>query len=238
MMRLNGVCLITPDVPRLYDFYRQVLQMEPGGDDSFAGFETQRASLSLYHLEGMLQMAPGSMQGTQHSFTLEFEVDDVDAEYRRLLDLNVEIVKPPTTQPWGWRSVWFRDPAGNIVNFCSYVGADKPLDPKAVVRDYFQRLLNERDLSVCDELLAPDYRDHDAPDDTPRGPQSTKEYVAGFLADYPDLHVEVLDVMAEDHQAAARLVWRGTHKDSGEPLNREGVVWLRLDEQGRLVERW
>ncbi|HKW35048.1 MAG TPA: nuclear transport factor 2 family protein [Candidatus Acidoferrum sp.] len=26
-------------------------------------------------------------------------------------------VKPPTTQPWGTRSVYFRDPDGNLVNF-------------------------------------------------------------------------------------------------------------------------
>jgi hypothetical protein len=35
-------------------------------------------------------------------------------------------------------------------------------DPKEVVRTYFDRLLNQRDLSVCDELLAPNYIDHDA----------------------------------------------------------------------------
>ena len=30
--------------------------------------------------------------------------------------MNAEIVKPPTTLPWGRRSVWFRDPDRNIVN--------------------------------------------------------------------------------------------------------------------------
>jgi catechol 2,3-dioxygenase-like lactoylglutathione lyase family enzyme len=35
----------------------------------------------------------------------------------RLLTEGVEIVKPPTTQPWGRRSVWFRDPDGNVVSF-------------------------------------------------------------------------------------------------------------------------
>ncbi|WP_037681784.1 VOC family protein [Streptomyces griseus] len=28
----------------------------------------------------------------------------------------IEILKPPTTQPRGRRSVWLRDPEGNIVN--------------------------------------------------------------------------------------------------------------------------
>ena len=36
------------------------------------------------------------------------------------------IVKPPTTQPWGRRSVWFRDPDGNIVNFYADVANAAP----------------------------------------------------------------------------------------------------------------
>ena len=44
-------------------------------------------------------------------------VEDVDREHERLLANEVEIVKPPTTQSWGRRSVWFRDPDGNVVNF-------------------------------------------------------------------------------------------------------------------------
>ncbi len=71
----------------------------------------------------MEQMVPGSMQGAgAGTAVLEFEVADVDQEYARLLGLNVPIVKPPTTQPWGLRSVWFRDPDGNIVNFFAAVG--------------------------------------------------------------------------------------------------------------------
>ncbi len=43
-------------------------------------------------------------------------MDDVDAEYERLAGLGIEVVKPPTTQPWGVRSAWFRDPDGNLLN--------------------------------------------------------------------------------------------------------------------------
>ena len=67
-------------------------------------------------------MAPHSMQGAgRGGCALEFEVEDVDQEYRRLTGLNVAIVKPPTTQPWELRSVWFRDPDGNLVNFYAAV---------------------------------------------------------------------------------------------------------------------
>jgi catechol 2,3-dioxygenase-like lactoylglutathione lyase family enzyme len=50
---------------------------------------------------------------------LDFLADDVDAEYPRVATLGVEWVLPPTIQPWGNRSMIFRDPAGNLVNVFS-----------------------------------------------------------------------------------------------------------------------
>ena len=121
-MRFNGICLVTQDVPRLRSFYTAILQAEAEGDDTFTVLSTQGAVLSIFTEQGMERMAPGSMQ---HSgcgrYTLEFEVEDVDQEYERLQAMQVIFVKPPTTQSWGRRSVWFRDPEGNIVNFFATV---------------------------------------------------------------------------------------------------------------------
>jgi predicted SnoaL-like aldol condensation-catalyzing enzyme len=109
---------------------------------------------------------------------------------------------------------------------------------KAIVQRYFETLLNQRDVSVCDELLAPEYVDHDAPADTPAGPESTKAFVATFLADYPDLHVRVVDILAEGHTVAARIIWQGTQRHAGTPLHQTGIVLLHLNEYGQLLERW
>ncbi len=118
MRRFAGICIITRDVRRLSDFYRTVLEVEPEGDDTFAYFTSLGTVLSFYTEAGMEVLAPGSMQGAgRGACTMEFEVQDVDREYERLTRLGVPIVKPPMTHPWGRRSVWFRDPDGNIVNF-------------------------------------------------------------------------------------------------------------------------
>ena len=109
---------------------------------------------------------------------------------------------------------------------------------KGIVQRYFHQLLNERDISVCDELLASTYIDHDAPAETPAGPGDTKEFVAGFLDQYPDLKVEVLDVIAEANKVAARILWRGTDQHTGMSLHQMGIVILHLNEQGQFVERW
>jgi uncharacterized glyoxalase superfamily protein PhnB len=112
---------VTRDVRRLREFYAAVLRANAQGDDTFTALATEGASLSLFSEEGMERMAPGSTAGAgRGSYTLEVELRapaDVDAEYERLQALGAAIVKPPTTQSWGRRSVWFRDPDGNIVNF-------------------------------------------------------------------------------------------------------------------------
>lgn len=248
MKRFRGICIITQDVPRLRHFYCDVLQVAAEGDARFATFSMAGADLALFTEQGMEQMAPHSMQGAgRGGYTLEFEVEDVDQEYQRLLVLNIPIVKPPTTQAWRRRSVWFRDPDGNIVNFYTpnqerQENEKQPsvpgIDGKVLVREYFERLFNKRDLSVCDELLASDYYDHDAPPETPPGPQSAKEVAANFLAMYPNLHVDIEKLVAEENRVAARLVWCGTHAKTGEILHQLGIIMVRLNKRGQLVERW
>ena len=49
-------------------------------------------------------------------------------------------------------------------------------EPAAVVRSYFQRLLNKKDLAVIREALAEDYVDHDAPPETPLGPAEAERW--------------------------------------------------------------
>jgi catechol 2,3-dioxygenase-like lactoylglutathione lyase family enzyme len=143
MPRFNGICLITPDVARLRAFYTAVLRVEAEGDDTFTVLQVEGAILTLFHEPGMEQMAPGILQGAGRgagrgaglgaqrgegpaalrlTCSLEFGVEDVDAEYAHLLALGAEIAKPPTTQPWGLRSVWFLDPDGNLVNFNAPAG--------------------------------------------------------------------------------------------------------------------
>jgi catechol 2,3-dioxygenase-like lactoylglutathione lyase family enzyme len=125
MKRLNSVCLITQNVSRLSDFYQSVLETVPEGDDQFGAFTVPGAKLSIFSTQALEKMIPGLMvdSGSGNCF-LEFEVDDVDQEYKRLQDLKVAVIKPPTTQPWGIRSVWFIDPDGNKINFYAWITSE------------------------------------------------------------------------------------------------------------------
>lgn len=122
---LINMCLITNDVKKLSTFYSQVLQIEPrkSGDD-YAEFLTGAGRLALFAADAQEKYIPGSaLPGQNHSAILEFRVRNVDQEYARLHDLVKTWVKGPTTQPWGTRSIYFRDPDGNLVNFFTPVGS-------------------------------------------------------------------------------------------------------------------
>ena len=116
---LLHTCLITKDVGRLAAFYAQILQMDPHKDgDDYVEFRTGVGVLALFAADAQERYIPGSaIPGQNHSAILEFRVADVDREYARLHGLVKTWVKGPTTQPWGTRSIYFRDPDGNLVDF-------------------------------------------------------------------------------------------------------------------------
>ena len=59
----------------------------------------------------------GAVRGTTNDRVLiELEVADVELEYTRLKGLQVEWVQELTTQPWGHRAFYVRDPDGNVLN--------------------------------------------------------------------------------------------------------------------------
>lgn len=117
-MKFNGICLITRDVLALCRFYVNVLGAEADGDEIHMELKAEGTSMAIFSYDGMEGMAPGSMDGAgAGNFTINFEVDDVDAEYEKMKTSGVRFVKLPQTHPWGWRSFWFRDPDGNIVSF-------------------------------------------------------------------------------------------------------------------------
>ena len=118
---LVNTCLITRNVRALVKFYASILKRDAQmTNDDYAEFHTDVGVLAIFSAEAHERYIPGSAAAASNrSVILEFRVADVDREYRRLHDLVKVWVKPPTTQPWGTRSICFRDPDGNLVDFYS-----------------------------------------------------------------------------------------------------------------------
>lgn len=115
-MQFVSVRVISSDVARLADFYEQATGLEARRPaEQFAEFAGPSGKLAI----GGVQTVPLPGAEAERTKILEFLVEDVDREYERLMSLAVvpEIVQEPTTMPWGNRSLLFRDPDGNLVNF-------------------------------------------------------------------------------------------------------------------------
>lgn len=112
-MTLGEVCLETNDVIRLADFYCKVLNISIDNNDETHQFIiTEGTTLTVYN--------NGELKNNQNqNISIAFTVDDVDEEYKRLLNLGISIIDPPKTQPWGAKNMHFCDPDGNHVYFRS-----------------------------------------------------------------------------------------------------------------------
>lgn len=118
---LVNTCLITSNVKQLVQFYEPVLglQAQWSGED-YAEFHTGVGVLAIFSFAAQQRYIPDVAEpGKNRSVILEFRVANVDQEYARLKPIVKTWVKPPTTQPWGTRSTYFRDPDGNLVDFFS-----------------------------------------------------------------------------------------------------------------------
>jgi catechol 2,3-dioxygenase-like lactoylglutathione lyase family enzyme len=116
---LINTCLITDNVDQLVSFYEKVLELKAQRSGTeYAEFHTGVGVLAIFSADAQQKYIPESAQGAKNkSAILEFKVADVDQEYVRLQPLVGTWVKKPTTQPWGTRSIYFRDPDGNLLDF-------------------------------------------------------------------------------------------------------------------------
>jgi len=118
-MTFMGICLITENVPRLVEFYKNVLRTTFSGDDVHSECHIDGANFSIYSRNAsneQMKFGLGPVQGTGN-VTLMFKVNNVDAEYSRVRSHISNSITEPTTYPWGARAFHFFDPDGNIVDF-------------------------------------------------------------------------------------------------------------------------
>ncbi|GAB3538894.1 VOC family protein [Spirosoma fluminis] len=129
-MNFVSTRIITADVKRLVQFYKHVTGMAVTQyTDDFAELKTNSATLAIGSTRTLPSVGdePRTTTANNHAVIIEFRVDDVDAAYQNLASLpGNTLVQAPTTMPWGNRSLLFRDPDGNLINFFA------PVTPEAL----------------------------------------------------------------------------------------------------------
>ena len=127
-MHVVSLRIITADIKASVHFFEKVTgSIATWLTDDFAEIATSSITLAIASTRTLAFFGEGVAQAAANkSVIIEFLVEHVDEEYERIKELTTDIVQKPTTMPWGNRSLLFRDPDGNLINFFT------PVSPEAI----------------------------------------------------------------------------------------------------------
>ncbi|WP_375483564.1 ester cyclase [uncultured Jatrophihabitans sp.] len=108
----------------------------------------------------------------------------------------------------------------------------------------FGDAVNSGNLNAFDQLVHAKAVDHDPAPGQGAGPDGFKGMFTDMRTAFPDLHVEVETLVADDDQVAFAYTLTGTHQGpfqghdaTGKPIKVRGVQISKFAD-GLLVERW
>jgi lactoylglutathione lyase len=126
-IEMSHVRLLVSDFPTAFKFYRDVVGLEPLGqneNDVYADFKAGPIYLGLFRQDLMAEAvgteSKPSQSNSQDKIAVIFSVGDVDetAEVLRSKGLVLE-TEPQDRAGWGLRTIHFRDPEGNLIEMYS-----------------------------------------------------------------------------------------------------------------------
>jgi steroid delta-isomerase-like uncharacterized protein len=116
-------------------------------------------------------------------------------------------------------------------------------DKKESVRRIYEEVLNKRDLDLLDELVRPDYIEHDPLPGQGEGLDGIKERYLMLFAGL-DPHFTIEDLIEEGDKVVVRWTNNGTNigdflgvPATGKPFSIQGIDIYRLQD-GKLAEHW
>jgi len=101
---------------------------------------------------------------------------------------------------------------------------------KTIVRRLWEEVWNQNKLNVCDQIFDSEYARHE------------KGWVPVVRAAFPDTHITIGDMIAEDDRVVTRYTFSGTHQGDfwGIPATGKRVeikgIWIHRLEDERIVE--
>jgi steroid delta-isomerase-like uncharacterized protein len=114
---------------------------------------------------------------------------------------------------------------------------------QAVVRRWIDAW-NVQDVAAGSDLLSPDFVRHDANLPEVVGAAAQRDFLRAVFSAFPDIHIEVQQLIADGDTVVARLLVRGTHRDeflgipaTGRSINIQSVDTFRVADDG-IVEQW
>jgi steroid delta-isomerase-like uncharacterized protein len=106
-------------------------------------------------------------------------------------------------------------------------------------------LLNEGDVDGFGALLADGFVEHDTMPGLTPTKDGVLELFRGYLASFPDFHMEVEEILPSGDKAVARATITGTQTGefmglppSGRSVSVQLIDIMRFDDVGRVCEHW
>jgi predicted SnoaL-like aldol condensation-catalyzing enzyme len=108
--------------------------------------------------------------------------------------------------------------------------------PVELATELIQRGIVKGDLSAVDELVGPDFVEHQygAPD--LRGPDAVKAIFSDIRKQIPDIELTIEDIVEVNEKVWMRMRGRGTHA-LGKPIELDVIDICRFQD-GLMVEHW
>ena len=114
-------------------------------------------------------------------------------------------------------------------------------DNKALVQQFFEEVINQRNLAALDQFVSPNAVNHTVPAGLPQGPS---QFLSLHLNAFPDIKATVEDLLADGDKVVALVSYRGTQQGAfrdisptGKPITVMGINIFRI-VNGQMVEHW
>jgi steroid delta-isomerase-like uncharacterized protein len=116
---------------------------------------------------------------------------------------------------------------------------------KAIARNFIEGAWNRRDMSVVNQLVAPNHVPHGPfTDQFPQGAPGAEAFVTAFLAAFPDVKATIVKQETEGDKIKTTVTFKGTHTGTlmdipatGKQVTVPVVVTDRIVD-GKIVETW
>jgi predicted ester cyclase len=115
---------------------------------------------------------------------------------------------------------------------------------EALLQRYIETVWDQGNTAALDDFLAPDYRRHRSPSAAPLDRNGQKMLLNLFRDAFPDIRIEVVDVISDSDKIAFRSMMQGTHTGEffGIAPTGKSVKFNLMDiiriENGKFAEQW